>query len=377
MSKQKGITRYASTLHTTYYSLTYRVLQWTYITANSRGTYPETFWNCADVTVEPEGYGGETGCAVGAPAPPSLPAPAPAPVLMTNWCSTKWSEYGSGLATCTPCATTADCLAGRSCWAATFCKDTVLCGDANDADCQVSVASAPPAAPSPPDTCAPDGAWACTDALQLDTASGCAAFASACTAYCGDCEGVAAGVRATTTCAAPAPWFPEGTVSSTCSCSCGANADCVVTPKQQCSWLLTPPPAPLPPTLPPSPPSSPPLLPLPPLSPNPPLGDAVNIIGYWGNSGAAQGRLPRIAELHPNYNVVILTFANLADSGELIFEVQADKACCAAGAAYQSMDDLKAELAAWKVAPDPWGRRRTGTSMRPNPSPNYGSPLRK
>eukprot|EP00964_Phaeocystis_antarctica_P115694 scaffold79658_cov66-Phaeocystis_antarctica.AAC.1 len=113
------------------------------------------------------------------------------------------------------------------------------------------------------------------------------------------------------------------------------------------------------PTLPPSPPPSPPLLPLPPLSPNPPLGDAVNIIGYWGNSGAAQGRLPRIAELHPNYNVVILTFANLADSGELIFEVQADKACCAAGAAYQSMDDLKAELAAWKVAPDPWGRRRT------------------
>jgi len=99
--------------------------------------------------------------------------------------------------------------------------------------------------------------------------------------------------------------------------------------------------------------------PPPPTPPNPPVGDLVNIIGYWGNSGAAKGRLPRIAELHPNYNVVILTFANLADSGEMVFEVQADKACCAAGAAYQSMDDLKTELAAWKIAPDPWGRRRT------------------
>ena len=83
-------------------------------------------------------------------------------------------DMGSGMAVCTPCATTADCPAGRSCWAATFCKDTVLCGDANDAECRVS---APPAAPPPPDTCAPDGAWACTDALRLDTASGCAAFA--------------------------------------------------------------------------------------------------------------------------------------------------------------------------------------------------------
>eukprot|EP00808_Paulinella_micropora_P005590 g29273.t1 len=31
------------------------VLQWTYVTANSRDTYPETFWNCADVKIVPAG----------------------------------------------------------------------------------------------------------------------------------------------------------------------------------------------------------------------------------------------------------------------------------------------------------------------------------
>lgn len=158
------------------------------------------------------------------------------------------------------------CPDGRSCRASTFGKGSVLYGDTADADYQASIISAPPpVAPPPPDTCAPDGGWACTDALRTD-AIGCAAFADACTAYCGECECVAAGTRATTTCAAPATSsYPDGFVILTCSCGCGTNANCVATPNQQCAWELSSPPSspppPIPPRLPPDSPKPPPPLP--------------------------------------------------------------------------------------------------------------------
>ena len=41
------------------------------------------------------------------------------------------------------------------------------------------------------------------------------------------------------------------------------------------------------------------------------------------------------------------------------FEMNPTKACCEAGAAYQSLDDLKTDLAAWKAAADGWGRPRS------------------
>eukprot|EP00457_Paulinella_chromatophora_P000817 gb/GEZN01000817.1/.p1 GENE.gb/GEZN01000817.1/~~gb/GEZN01000817.1/.p1 ORF type:complete len:1137 (-),score=196.58 gb/GEZN01000817.1/:144-3554(-) len=61
-------------------------LQWTYQTANSRETYPETFWNCADVKIVPSGAAIATGCAAGeggvtgatsTTAPTSLPTNGP------------------------------------------------------------------------------------------------------------------------------------------------------------------------------------------------------------------------------------------------------------------------------------------------------------
>mmetsp|Transcript_82324 Transcript_82324/g.164101 ORF Transcript_82324/g.164101 Transcript_82324/m.164101 type:complete len:437 (-) Transcript_82324:97-1407(-) len=54
------------------------VLQWTYITANSNDQYPETFWNCADVTIKPVGYAGQTGCDFPGASPVSSPPPSPA-----------------------------------------------------------------------------------------------------------------------------------------------------------------------------------------------------------------------------------------------------------------------------------------------------------
>ena len=87
------------------------VLQWAYQTANSRETYPETFWNCADVTIKATTYTGQTGCTVGDNSPPPPPPPPPAtspspvspspssqspspptptpPKTYKGWCSTK------------------------------------------------------------------------------------------------------------------------------------------------------------------------------------------------------------------------------------------------------------------------------------------------
>ena len=60
------------------------VLQWTYFTANSADTYPEVFWNCADVTIKAaasrapgsSGPGDDTG---GRAAPPAAAPPAAQP----------------------------------------------------------------------------------------------------------------------------------------------------------------------------------------------------------------------------------------------------------------------------------------------------------
>ena len=41
------------------------VLQWAWTTANSQGTYPEAFWNCADIKIETSSFSGATGCDAG------------------------------------------------------------------------------------------------------------------------------------------------------------------------------------------------------------------------------------------------------------------------------------------------------------------------
>lgn len=54
------------------------VLQWTWQCANSRDSYPESFWNLADVAIKPKDYRGPTGCDVpGAQHGPSRLPPPP------------------------------------------------------------------------------------------------------------------------------------------------------------------------------------------------------------------------------------------------------------------------------------------------------------
>lgn len=104
-------------------------------------------------------------------------------------------------------------------------------------------------------------------------------------------------------------------------------------------------PAPTPPT----PTSAPSPIPVPPPSPAPPL-KSLDIIGYYGNSGNALSSIPRLSDVHPNYNVIILTFASIDKGGNFALEIQ--------GPYEKDLATLASDIRAWKTLKDPFGRRK-------------------
>ena len=48
----------------------------------------------------------------------------------------------------------------------------------------------------------------------------------------------------------------------------------------------------------------------------------IDIIGYYGNSGNALSSIPTLDQVHPGYNVLILTFASVDSTGEITLEIQ-------------------------------------------------------
>eukprot|EP00964_Phaeocystis_antarctica_P026857 scaffold15117_cov59-Phaeocystis_antarctica.AAC.5 len=223
------------------------------------------------------------------PSPHQPPSPSPPPPMMPppqNWCATQWSEYSPpNVATCTPCATTADCPAGRDCWGATYCKEHVLCGDANDAECQASVASAPPMlpppSPSPPPLWESCGDAACNQAVWETWPNG---------------DG---------TCGQQIQWVMNGGDGSAswdqyendlqASCNYVAVQASTADDCGPCAYL-SPPPSPPPPSPSPPPPSPspPPPNPPPPSVPRPPCLDITqNVVGeeYQQNQAGSEGNV--------------------------------------------------------------------------------------
>jgi chitinase len=77
---------------------------------------------------------------------------------------------------------------------------------------------------------------------------------------------------------------------------------------------------------------------------------SVDIIGYYGNSGNAVSSIPLIADVHPNYNVIILTFASIDESGNFALDIQ--------GPYEKDMPKLASDIKAWKAVQDPFGRHK-------------------
>merc|ERR1712117_730512 len=79
---------------------------------------------------------------------------------------------------------------------------------------------------------------------------------------------------------------------------------------------------------------------------------AVNLIGYYGNSGACamNGCTPTFDEIPPAYNVIIMTFLNIDDNHNLKFEISSK--------APVQLDNLASEIQNWKQSADPWGRQK-------------------
>jgi len=80
--------------------------------------------------------------------------------------------------------------------------------------------------------------------------------------------------------------------------------------------------------------------------------NAVNLIGYYGNSGACdtQGCIPDFDEIPAAYNVIIVTFLNYGAGDKLEFQ-------CSSRAPVQE-SNLADKVAAWKKKADPWGRKK-------------------
>ena len=76
----------------------------------------------------------------------------------------------------------------------------------------------------------------------------------------------------------------------------------------------------------------------------------LDIIGYYGNSGDAVSSIPLLKDVHPNYNVIILTFASLDSAGNVSLDIQGPYA--------KDHASLSADVVAWRKVPDAHGRRR-------------------
>jgi len=76
----------------------------------------------------------------------------------------------------------------------------------------------------------------------------------------------------------------------------------------------------------------------------------VDIVGYYGNSGNAVSSIPTLDAIHPNYNIIILTFAAISDLGKWTLDIQGPYA--------GNLDQLAADVLVWKAQVDPWDRQR-------------------
>jgi chitinase len=77
---------------------------------------------------------------------------------------------------------------------------------------------------------------------------------------------------------------------------------------------------------------------------------SVDVIGYYGNSGSAVSAIPLLADIHPNYNVLILTFATITETGAVTLDLQGPYA--------KDHARLAADVKAWRQVRDKWGRER-------------------
>eukprot|EP00756_Hemistasia_phaeocysticola_P056294 Hpha_TRINITY_DN3238_c0_g1::TRINITY_DN3238_c0_g1_i1::g.185818::m.185818 len=77
---------------------------------------------------------------------------------------------------------------------------------------------------------------------------------------------------------------------------------------------------------------------------------AVDVIGYYGNSGNAVSDIPTISGVHENYNIIIITFASLDTSGNVTLDIQ--------GPYQKNLPGLASAIAEWKQGKDPFGRER-------------------
>jgi len=73
-------------------------------------------------------------------------------------------------------------------------------------------------------------------------------------------------------------------------------------------------------------------------------------MGYYGNSGDAVSSIPKIGDIHENYNMIILTFASIDSEGTFSLDIQ--------GPYEKDHASLASDIATWKSGADAWGRRK-------------------
>jgi len=77
----------------------------------------------------------------------------------------------------------------------------------------------------------------------------------------------------------------------------------------------------------------------------------LDVIGYYGNSGNAVASIPKLADIDDNYNVLILTFLDIAQNGTFTdLDIQ--------GPYSGDTDGLKKDVQTWKSGTDLYGQNR-------------------
>jgi chitinase len=324
------------------------VLQFYYQTGNSPDNYPEGFWNCADIAIEPSKGGGveptrkpTQGAVTGSPTK-SVPAPNPTSPPASLLCRSKKSKKQ--------------------------CQKSQVCKWAGKKKGCVSSGSKP--GPSPPPT-PPQGPEA--RCLAAKNKRKCNKLGKGCFWKKG--SGCRFKNRPPTRptpkpSGKPTPKpTPPGPVEKRCYSIDPRATDkwceevkCDPQYKEFCSTTQPGKPSAKPtsskpqqPTSKPTskkptavatkPPTKPPFQ-----TPSPNPSGKINIIGFYGNSGNALGHIPLLPEIPCYYNVIILTFVNFASNGEIKFEIQGPYA--------GNMARLKADVKAWRAVKDPYGRRK-------------------
>merc|ERR1712130_172167 len=80
------------------------------------------------------------------------------------------------------------------------------------------------------------------------------------------------------------------------------------------------------------------------------FSSTIDVIGYYGNSGNAVSYIPTFSKIDPSYNVVIITFANFNNKGNVSFDVQ--------GPYEKKSPQMAKDILAWKQVPDKYNRNK-------------------